>query len=100
MWGVGVCSKVGILIHPTGVLWDSGQDSWLVSPFLEPYCPQNILSQTLIYGREHCHADTDNRHQTTWSSNGSECPCILPRLYFRAVLRKGQVHSMKNNPTL
>jgi hypothetical protein len=39
MWGVGVWSKDGILIHPTGVLWDSGQDSWLASPFLELYCP-------------------------------------------------------------
>jgi hypothetical protein len=36
MWGVGVWS-VGVLIHPTGALWDSGQDSRLVSPFEEPY---------------------------------------------------------------
>jgi hypothetical protein len=49
MWGIGVWSKVGILIHPTGVLWDSGQDSGLGSPFLEPYCPQTIPSQTLLY---------------------------------------------------
>jgi hypothetical protein len=27
MWGVGVWSEVGVLIHPTGVLWDSVQDS-------------------------------------------------------------------------
>jgi hypothetical protein len=53
VWGVGVWSKVSIVIHPTGVLWDSGQDSGLASPFLEHYCPQ-----TLIYGREYCHADT------------------------------------------
>jgi hypothetical protein len=51
--GVVVWSKVGVLIHPTGVLWDSGQDSGLASPFLERYCPQNML-----YGREHRHADT------------------------------------------
>jgi hypothetical protein len=56
-WGVWVCSKVGILIHPTGVLLDSGQDSGLGSPFLEPYYPQTLPSQTLLYGREHCHAD-------------------------------------------
>jgi hypothetical protein len=60
MWGVGVWGEVSVLIHPTGVLWDSGQDSGLVSPFLEPDCPQ-----TLLYGREHCHADTDNRHHRT-----------------------------------
>jgi hypothetical protein len=58
MWGVGVWSEVGILIHPTGVLWDSGQDSGLGSPFLEPYCPQTILLQTLLYGSEPCHAET------------------------------------------
>jgi hypothetical protein len=58
MRGIGVWSKVSILIHPTGVLWDSGQDSGLGSPFLEPYRPQTIPSQTLHYGREHCHADT------------------------------------------
>jgi hypothetical protein len=39
MWGVGVWSEVGVPIHPTGVLWDSGQDSGLASPFLEPYSP-------------------------------------------------------------
>jgi hypothetical protein len=33
MWGVGVWSEVSILIHPTGVLWDSGQDFGLASPF-------------------------------------------------------------------
>jgi hypothetical protein len=59
MWGVGVWSEVGVLIHPTCVLWDSGQDSGLGSPFLEPYCPQTIPSHTLLYGREHCHADTE-----------------------------------------
>jgi hypothetical protein len=58
MRDVGVCSEVGILIHPTGVLWDSGRNSGLPSPFLETYCPQTIPSQTLLYGREHCHADT------------------------------------------
>jgi hypothetical protein len=55
LWGLGVWSEVGVLIHPTGVLWDSGQNSGLVSPFLEPYS-QTILSQTLLYGREHYHA--------------------------------------------
>jgi hypothetical protein len=65
MWGVGVWSEVGVLIHPTGVLWDSGQDSGLASPFLEPYCPQISPSQTLLYGKEQCHADTDNRHHRT-----------------------------------
>jgi hypothetical protein len=49
MWGVGVYSEVGILIHPTCVLWGSGQDSGLVSLFLECYCPQTIPSQTLLY---------------------------------------------------
>jgi hypothetical protein len=53
MWGVGVWSEVCI-----PVLRDSGQDSGLASPFLKCYCPQTISSQTLIYGREHCHADT------------------------------------------
>jgi hypothetical protein len=48
MWGVGVWSEVGVIIHPTGVLWDSGEDSGLASPFLEPYCPQTIPSQTLL----------------------------------------------------
>jgi hypothetical protein len=62
-WGVGVWSEVGVLIHPTGVLWDSGQDFRLARPFLEHYYPQTILSQTLIYGREHCHADIDNHHR-------------------------------------
>jgi hypothetical protein len=56
MWGVGFWTEVGILIHPTCVLWDSGQDPRLASPFLEHYCPQTILTQTLMYGREHCHA--------------------------------------------
>jgi hypothetical protein len=98
MWGIGLWSEVG-------VLWDSGQDSGLASPFLEHYCLQIIPSQTLIYGREHCHADTDNRHHRTGLllytvCNRSKCPCILPHLYFRAVLREGQVHSMKNTPTL
>jgi hypothetical protein len=65
MWGVGVWSEVGILIHPTGVLWDSGQDFGLAIPFLEPYCPQTIPSQTLLYGREHYHAGTDNHHHRT-----------------------------------
>jgi hypothetical protein len=37
----------------------------LASPFLEPYCPQTITSHALFYGREHCHADTDNRHHRT-----------------------------------
>jgi hypothetical protein len=27
-------SEIGVLIHLTGVLWDSGQDSGLASPFL------------------------------------------------------------------
>jgi hypothetical protein len=58
MWRIGVCSEVSILIHPIVVLWDSGQDSGLASPFLNRYCPQAIPSQTLLYGREHCHADT------------------------------------------
>jgi hypothetical protein len=62
MWSIGVVSEVSNLIHPTGVLWDSGQDSGLASLFLEHYCPQAIPSRTLIYGREHYHADTDNRH--------------------------------------
>jgi hypothetical protein len=44
---------------------DTGQASVLVNPFLELYYPQIIPSQTLIYGREHCHADTDNRHYRT-----------------------------------
>jgi hypothetical protein len=39
MWGVGVRNGFGVLIHPTGVLWDSSQDCGLASPFLEPYCP-------------------------------------------------------------
>jgi hypothetical protein len=65
MWGVEVWGEVGVIIHPTGVIWDSGQDCWLVSPFLEPYYPQTIPSQTLLHGREHCHADTDNRHHGT-----------------------------------
>jgi hypothetical protein len=30
------------------ILWDSGQDSGLASPFLERYCPQTIPSQTLL----------------------------------------------------
>jgi hypothetical protein len=64
--GRAVWSKVGVLIHPTGVLWDSGQDSGLASSFLEPYCPQTIPSQTLLYGREHCHADNiDGPHHQT-----------------------------------
>jgi hypothetical protein len=65
IWGIGVWSEVGVLIHPTGVLRDSGQDSGLANPFLECYCPQIIPSQTLIYGREHCDADTDNHHHQT-----------------------------------
>jgi hypothetical protein len=103
MWGVGVCSEVGVLIHPTGVLWNSGQDSGLASLYLERYCPQTLPSQTLIYDREHCHADTDNRHHQTGLlpqtvCNRSKCPSILPRLNFHAVLREGQVHSMKTPP--
>jgi hypothetical protein len=62
MQGVGVWSEVGVLIHPIGVLWDSGQVFGLASPFLERCYSQTILSQTLIYGRDHCHADTDSRH--------------------------------------
>jgi hypothetical protein len=58
MGGIGVWSKVGNLIHPTDVLRNSGQDSGLPSPFLKYYCPQTIPSQTLIYGREHWHANT------------------------------------------
>jgi hypothetical protein len=65
MWGDAVWIEFGVLIHPTGVLWDSGQDSWLASPFLEPYFSQTIPSQTLLYDREHCHAVTDNRHHRT-----------------------------------
>jgi hypothetical protein len=42
MWDVAVWSEVGILIHLTGVLWDSGQDSGPASPFLDHYCPQTI----------------------------------------------------------
>jgi hypothetical protein len=56
--GIVVWIEVGVLTHSTGVRWDSGQDSGLASPFLERYCPQTIPSQTLLYGREHCHADT------------------------------------------
>jgi hypothetical protein len=41
MWGIGVWNEISFLIHPTGVLWDSG-------PFLESYCPQTIPSQTLF----------------------------------------------------
>jgi hypothetical protein len=62
MWDVGVWSKVGVLIHPTGVLWDLGQDSGLGSPFLETYFPQIIPSQTVLYGGEHGYADINNRH--------------------------------------
>jgi hypothetical protein len=63
MWGITVRSEVSVLIHPTGVLLDSGQDSGVASLFLEPYCPQTNPSQTLLYDREHCHADIDNRHR-------------------------------------
>jgi hypothetical protein len=49
MWGIVVWSEVGVLIHPTGVLWYSGEDSGLASPFLEHYCPRTIPSQTLVY---------------------------------------------------
>jgi hypothetical protein len=57
----------------------------------------------LVYSREHCHADRDNcRHRNgllpQTVCNGSKCPCILPPLYFRAVLREGQVHSWKTPP--
>jgi hypothetical protein len=105
MWGVGVWTEVGVLINPTGVLWDSGQDSGLASSFQEPYCPETIPSQTLLYDRKHCHANTDNRHHRTgllsWIvCNGSKCPCTLLRLDFRTVLREGQVDSMKNTSTL
>jgi hypothetical protein len=62
MWGVVVWSEAAILIYPTGVLWDSGQDSGMARPFLESYCPQTIPSQTLLHGGEHCHADTDSYH--------------------------------------
>lgn len=55
MWGVGVCSEVGVLIHPTDILWDSDQDSGLGNPFLEPCCPQTIPSQILFNGRDHFH---------------------------------------------
>jgi hypothetical protein len=63
--GVGVWSEVSVLIHPTGVLWDSVKDFELASPFLKQYCPQAILSQTLFRGMEHCHANIDNRYQRT-----------------------------------
>jgi hypothetical protein len=65
MWGVGVWCEVGVLINPTDVLCYSVQNSGLGSPFLERYCPQIIPSQSLLYGREHCHADTDNRRHRT-----------------------------------
>jgi hypothetical protein len=105
MWGFWVWSEVGVLIHPTSVLRDSDQDSGLASPFLESYCPQTIPSQTLLYGREHCHADRDNHHHLTsllpsTVCNGSKCPCILLCLDFHAVLREGQIHSMKITPIL
>jgi hypothetical protein len=92
--GVGVWNEVGILIHPTGVLWDSGQDFGLASPFLEPYYPQTTPSQSLLYGKEHCHADTDNHHHQTGLlpqtlHNGSECACTFLHLDFCAVLREG-----------
>jgi hypothetical protein len=62
-WDIGVWSEVGVLINLAGVPGGSDQDSGLSSPFLEPYCPLTIPSQTMLYGREHCHADTDNyRH--------------------------------------
>jgi hypothetical protein len=48
MWDIGVWSKAGIPIHPTGVLWDSCQDSGLGSPFLEPYCPQTNPSDLAL----------------------------------------------------
>jgi hypothetical protein len=64
-WGVGVWSEVGVLINRTDVLWDSRQDLGLDNPFLERYYPQTIPSDALLYGREHCHADTDNRHHRT-----------------------------------
>jgi hypothetical protein len=59
MWGIEVWSEVGVLlvIHPTGVLSDSGQDFGLASSFLEPYCQQTTASQSLLYGREHCRAE-------------------------------------------
>jgi hypothetical protein len=57
-WGLGRSRRS----NSSYVLWDSGQDSGLGSPFLEPHYPQTIPLQTLLYGREHCHADTDNRH--------------------------------------
>jgi hypothetical protein len=44
MWGVGVWSEVGVLIHRRGILWDSGQDSGLGNQFLERYYPQTIPS--------------------------------------------------------
>jgi hypothetical protein len=63
-----------------------------------------VPSQTLTYGWQHCHADTDNCHHRTGLlpqtvGNGSKCPCILLHLDFHAVLREGQVHSMKNTLT-
>jgi hypothetical protein len=39
MWDIVVWSEVGVLIHPTGVLWDSGQNSGLGSPFLIVHKP-------------------------------------------------------------
>jgi hypothetical protein len=38
---------------------------WAGQFILKPYCPQAIPSLILLYGREHCHADTANcLHQT------------------------------------
>jgi hypothetical protein len=64
---------------------------WAGQSISGTYCPQTIPSQTLLFGREDCHADIDNCHRRTGFllqtvCDGSECPCMLPCLHFLAVL--------------
>jgi hypothetical protein len=86
MWGVGVWSEVGSLIHPTGVLWDSDQDSGLASPFLECYSSQTIPSQTTENIVMLIQAIVITKLVFYAVCNRSKCPCVLPCLYFHAVL--------------
>jgi hypothetical protein len=70
-WGL---SEVGVLIHHTGVLWDSGQDFGLASPFLEPYCPQTtviVLLSTEVFPRVGRQNVTDAWDNWSYDEGGS-----------------------------
>jgi hypothetical protein len=70
MWGVLVWSEVGVLINPTGVLWDSGQDSGLSTYNQGAGCTIHSTAELLGHCFTRCLASVTNHLQLSTAPVG------------------------------